>query len=313
MIARNYIFTTKLRLLVLAFSFCGIVATDPCVDRARAEIGQGENVSVLGRWANGSCWAVASDATRVCMGNGALLEIYDTTSPTLPVLLGEYTFPAVVRKVELEGNIAFVLSGQYSANNENLSLIDISVPSTPVLLGSLSAQYRYTDFDVFGDHIYVIHGGAQIQIVNASDPNNPFVEGTYSGVGLGWPRGIDVVGDYAYVANYFAGLTIIDVGDPANPTFLGNADITVTDVAVIGQYAFLSAIQSLHVFDVSDPTAPFEVLWIQTGFGSEVIARDDWIYVAGGALSIVDISVPAAPVLSSIVSPASTTIPLSDN
>lgn len=69
------------------------------------------NVTLIGRWANGPCYAVAADGGIGYFGNGGYLEIVDFSHPTQPVELGKIVLPSVVRGVAVNGNYVYVADG----------------------------------------------------------------------------------------------------------------------------------------------------------------------------------------------------------
>jgi hypothetical protein len=92
-------------------------------------------------------------------------------------------------------------------------------------------------------------------MVNVSNPNHPYILGSYYQSGL--HMGLDVDGDIAYLANNLVGLEVINVSDPTNPTkidqYVGSGEIY--DVQVIGDIAYVSDWSNgLVILDVSDPS-----------------------------------------------------------
>lgn len=139
------------------------------------------------------------------------------------------------------------------------------------------------------------------------------------------PKGLYVAGDYAYVTSRDdSGLSIIDISNASNPTEVGyiqddgkpggqaHALSGAYGIYVSGNYAYVTAVweASLTVINVSEPTSPTEVGYIQddvypngtaTALNEpvNVFVSGDYAYVtchgAGDGLSIIDISDPANP------------------
>jgi len=61
------------------------------------------NVTLIGRWAAGPCYAVAAEGNLVCFGNGAYLEIADISDPSNPAILGQVTLPSPIKGIAISG------------------------------------------------------------------------------------------------------------------------------------------------------------------------------------------------------------------
>ncbi len=117
-----------------------------------------------------------------------------------------------------------------------------------------------------------------------------------------WPLGpVQSVALSGNVAVYSQGVTIeiADVSDPSNPVVLGatRIDGIPYEIAVSGSLAFVAAYDDgLFIVDISDPAAP-----IVAGHFSDqvydVLARDNTVFLAASGLTILDATVPAAPVV----------------
>jgi len=58
-------------------------------------LAQSSNVSLIGRWANGPCYAVTTRGDIAYFGNGCNLEIVDFDDPANPVKKRENSFPCL--------------------------------------------------------------------------------------------------------------------------------------------------------------------------------------------------------------------------
>lgn len=107
-----------------------------------------------------------------------------------------------------------------------------------------------------------------------------------------------------------------DVSDPANPVHLGQTPVlpgVVVDIAVADGVAYLAVVYGslpgggLHIFNVSDPLHPVQIgLWLSSDGVFDVAVRGDAAdrraYLAADQLYILDVSTPAAPVLTGFIS-----------
>jgi hypothetical protein len=171
------------------------------------------------------------------------------------------------------------------------------------------------------DYAYVGFG-PEMAILDISNPSAPRRIGylVLPGQDENEVNAITVVGPYAYVADD-EGLWVVDVSEPTTPFVIGYTSCQcgiITDVSVVGRYAYLTVYESggqgssgygrgyFKVMDVSDPTQPFEVSSFETSKGGGIFrgARavqviDNTAYVADAdlyGLRVFDISNPADPI-----------------
>jgi len=87
-----------------------------------------------------------------------------------------------------------------------MAVIDISVPTSPQVVGEVGMIDRVREIVVVGDHAYVANSGAGLHVIDISVPENPTIIG--SGVTTGDAAGVAFAGDCVYVANSDTGLLI---------------------------------------------------------------------------------------------------------
>ncbi|TFG82082.1 MAG: hypothetical protein E4H20_08425, partial [Spirochaetales bacterium] len=111
---------------------------------------------------------------------------------------------------------------------------------------------------------------------------------------------------YVYMVDYYFGLRILDVRVPELPREVGYLPMTQpSDIAISGNYAYLSSWRSLSIVDISNPTAPTLASVLTLGaegsdFYSEGVAvLGNLVFVAGfnEGFVVVDVSNKAAPVV----------------
>jgi hypothetical protein len=113
----------------------------------------------------------------------------------------------------------------------------------------------------------------------------------------GTADGVAVQGQYAYIG-VGQRLVIVDISDPAQPALAGQTDLlpgTVFDVVVAGDYTYLACfINGLRIIDVSDPEAPFEAGFCETGADAMDVALDGKLAYTS-VVEVIDVSDPASP------------------
>jgi hypothetical protein len=237
------------------------------------------------------------------------------------------------------------MSGKYayvtSLADDALSIIDISNKSNPVEVGYINDTesqgtancLEYTsDVYVSGKYAYVTaYLDDGLSIIDISDPTNPVEVGYINDTEVGGtanlldgPWKLYVSGKYAYVTSLFdEGLSVIDISDPTNPIEVGYINDTekggtahlldgAYGIYVSGKYAYVTAWydDGLSIIDVSDPTNPIEVGYINDTEAAGGTANClEWpydLYVSGkyayvtsredSAISVIDVSDPTNPI-----------------
>jgi len=101
------------------------------------------NTTLIGRWANGHCFAVDVSGTIAYFGNGGYLEVVDISDLSNPVELGKILTPSIVRGVVISGSYVYVIAGE-----DGLRIIDVSTPSSPQEVGFFKTDNIFA-FDVW--------------------------------------------------------------------------------------------------------------------------------------------------------------------
>lgn len=194
---------------------------------------------------------------------------------------------------------AFAIRGSYAyiAIGSRLTILDISDPSSPIMIG-MSAELLYAmDMVISGDYAYIANYGS-LEIINILDPSNPFLVGSYDSIGIVY--GVAVDGNYVYLADGSDGLRILDVTNPMNPTEIGFYDTPgdARNIRVSGNYAFIADYDTLQIINISNPEYPYLVgFYNSPGTLYDVFISGIYAYLSDGnlGLRIVDISNPANP------------------
>jgi hypothetical protein len=287
----------------------------------------------------GSALGVAIDGTHAYVADGAsgLLAI-DVSNAASPALLGTFDTPGNAEGVFVAGDRAYVAdggSGLVVINIRNpasmTSLLAVDTPGTAhavvvdgtdalvadhghfriievgdpnvVEVGQLAGPAREGELAVSGDIALVSPGG---QVVDISDPTNPFVAST---IGGSFSR-VAISGHIAVISNPFVGqLQTFDVSNPSSPiplgTFLGTSP---TDMVAVGHLVYLVEGYFLpaRIVDIADPTTPTQA-WTAVGRYSRVLADDRYVYTWTPLLTnleIFDVSNPAAPAFAGAIGSA---------
>jgi hypothetical protein len=161
------------------------------------------------------------------------LGVVSVADPTMPVLAATYDMQQVA-ETTIVGSLAYV------AQSQGVSILDITAPATPTLVGSVDLPNGATGVTVAGDRAYVAGAGAGLFVLDVSSPASPLVLGS-----LATPGGalkVALANEAAIVAAG-ASVEIVDVSDPGTPTLVGSyaTSDTAWDVAYADGHAYVAA------------------------------------------------------------------------
>jgi hypothetical protein len=171
----------------------------------------------------------------------------------------------------------------------------------------------YKDIFIQGNYAYCVAGKGGLDIIDISDPGNPWKIGNYKTVHS--VKRVYVKGNYAYVTGFNGGLKVLDVSNPSSPVLVGSYGQFCADgLYVEGNFAYMTVLfEGLFIIDISEPSSPVPMgtYPIKDEPGRAVINHN--LYVSGnyvyiiavsrlllygdysGELLILDISIPASP------------------
>jgi Tfp pilus assembly protein PilV len=212
-------------------------------------------------------------------------------------------------KVQIAGNYAYVIR---AGTTTNFAIVDISTPSSPTLVGSLTLAGTPVNIAILGSYAYVSSttDTTELQVVNVATPTAPVLAGSYNAAGNTDGAGIFAVGSVLYLgraAGAAQEFHVINIATPTAPALLGSLAIggAVNEVYLSGNFAYLATsvdTRELAVVNVATPTAPVlagsldltgtnDALAI-TGYGTTVFAGR-----LGGSVVSIGVATPASPSL----------------
>jgi len=141
------------------------------------------------------------------------------------------------------------------SGNDTLQIFDVSNPSAPVSVASVSTGLNSSPeaVAVSGRYAYVVNANSNnMQIFDIRNPAAPVLVG--SAATAGYPISVVVASRYAYVATLTGNsLQIFDISNPTAPTAVGSANGTggYSYGVVSGRFGYMAqASGSLQVFDL---------------------------------------------------------------
>ena len=235
----------------------------------------------------------------IAAGAGGL-RIIDLNNPLQPKNIGNFDPPGFYARQDLDvfADKVHILD----MNNRSMRIIDISNQSSPQEFGSISIdpiQYPCA-VTVDKNYAYVAWGLRGLKVINVSNPQHPFVSGTYETPDYAW--NLDLSGNHVLIADQQGGLRIADVSNPTNPREIGaNTNLkSARDVKVAGNFAYvLDDNHGLVILDISDIQNPIIISNTAIAIRNpQICLAGKYAFIAGYlALQIFDIRNPSNPVL----------------
>lgn len=216
-------------------------------------------------------------------------------------------------KVQVAGNYAYVIRND---GTPDFAIIDISTPTAPTLVASLSLTGAPVNIAVSGNYAYIstTADAAELQIVNIATPTAPTLAGTYNAAGTTDGAGIYAVGTTVYLGRASGAvqdLLIINAATPALPILSGGIALTndVLEIYVSGNYAYVVSSgdsAEVMVVNVSVPLLPVLAATLNlvgTSNALTVTGTGTTLYVgrSGGEIGLISIATPTSPALISSV------------
>ncbi|MBD3334778.1 MAG: T9SS type A sorting domain-containing protein [Candidatus Eisenbacteria bacterium] len=207
-----------------------------------------------------SDFTIAGDLLYMADGDGGL-RVVDITDPLAPFEVGSHEAYNIFR-VEVGGARAYAIEVVLPSGPHNLHVFDVEDPENITELGMYSftsTPFAPWELIIDGDYLYVAGDDEGLLVLDVSDPGQITQVAGYAAPAV---VGLELVGDLLYVtsfSSYEGGLYIFDVNDPTAPQLIGTYSelgVAPWQVAVAGEYAYISDFSDLVLLDVTDPANP---------------------------------------------------------
>ena len=194
------------------------------------------------------------------------VEVFDISDKSAPERIGRVSTANLygIESLDVEGDYLYASSDVNwrrisSSGHVDLSIIDISNKSNPVVVGNLSDSRMSgaLHVDADGDYVYVA-GSRGLTSIDVSNKSNPAVADHVAMGGAGRSRTVTVHDGYAYVG--LGGLGLLGIADISDPSNMDGRHGSASPghaarfVVVAGDYAYtLSSHGGIVQYDISDP------------------------------------------------------------
>ena len=138
-----------------------------------------------------------------------------------------------------------------TAHAYGIRIYDISDPSLPTLVGSLTSGFDDAiGIAVLGDTAYVGDGAGGLKIVDIADEAQPqIIAGEDPESAAGTADDVMIIGDHVYVASGGSGVAVYDLGDISSRA-LYDTPVCARQLARIGDYLAAADTGGLQVFAI---------------------------------------------------------------
>lgn len=267
--------------------------------------------------APGTCYDldVKGDLLYLCAKDYGLV-ILDVTDPATPTLAGVVSGYTNCYGIEADWPYVYLLGQDTNDASADLHVIDARDPAACVEVGEAATSGQATGIFLTGPLAYVADSSGGLRVFDVTDPAAPAQIGACTTISVA--NDVVVAGDVACVADFYDGLILLDVTDPTAPTELLSLDTTGQGYgcAFAGELIYLAdgtsglravmpwtwgePVITARIVDDSVPDTDF--YWDVWPRGDVAYIRrvdatadwPDWVYT--GALDVVDMSDPGAPV-----------------
>ncbi len=270
---------------------------------------------------NGIKVQVSGNYAYMVRDGGTNFLVVDVSTPASASVVGSLTLTGVPTNIAVSGNYAYVSN---TDNSQELQIIDISNPLSPILMGSYNAPGSANATGVFaiGTTVYLVRASSsddEFSIIDASVASKPFILGSLD---LGANANEVVVsGNYAYVASASntQELQVVSIATPSAPTLAGSFNLAGTvdafTVAISGNTVFLGQGAIFYTINVASPTSPASLGSVSTTSTINDIALNlggagTYVFIATSDNSlefqVVDVATLATPTILGSVNTAGT-------
>lgn len=232
------------------------------------------------------------------------IYVTDFSNPTAPTVLGSITDATrfnTISDFEIAGNYLYVSSQNY------LSIVDISTPAAPALVGSVNngPMGATKRVKVSGNYSFVL-SDARLTVINSTTKTSPTVSTSLTNASMTGCKSMELSGNYLYlVCTTSIKLVIVDISTPTSPSVVGSVSLgTYTsgeDLVVLGNYVYV-ADSKINIVNVSNKTSPFIMASFDGVYGCggcspsyHLLSGSTLYYSGNSGLTAWDVSDPSSP------------------
>ncbi|MDI6767728.1 MAG: T9SS type A sorting domain-containing protein [Bacteroidota bacterium] len=255
------------------------------------------NLTLVGEWPWGPCYAVAVRDSYALIGNGKLIQIMDISDPSNPTVAAEYNTGGLVRDIKLRDTLAFVCT------RGGLQILNISNLFSPQEISfiSLIAAREVVPTDSFA---YVLGNPLRnptVYIIDISDLANPYIR-SITGTAADFITRLAAKDRIIYVTGFnFPNFTIIDARNPDSLVHHDVEGLPSASICIQDTFLYLGIGLSLGIFSISNPLEPVlldTIYWGAEDIIRSMTAQGKYVYTSSNSGNFVlDVSNPYEPIV----------------
>lgn len=220
--------------------------------------------------------------------------------------------PIIIATLDAVGYWPMAMSGDYVYiinPSWGISIIDVSEPNNPEVLGTYLDAARYHDIFISGSYLYLSAGGSDLQIVDISNPVEPALVTRYVSPLGGGSWEVFVEQPYAYMKSGDGSIIeIVDISDPSNPSYMGHMDFALDIRGIFVEESLIYAFQYsgldfawTMIINAEDPENPYleyggSIIFEEWGHLLNMHAVGNIVYhTVNYWMTILDVSTPSSP------------------
>ncbi len=201
---------------------------------------------------------VSGDHAYLAVKSDALV-VLDISDPAAPVFVAQASGGGG-QCLEVAGDHVFM------SVSTDFRVVDISDPTNPATLGSVTSPERITEIEVHGDYAFCAAQDTGLVIFDISDPTTPtYIESYHT---PDYATGVAHAGDYTYVTDLSAGLLVLE-------TFQRSGEL-LSNVGYSLDLEPGSTVYAVRLSTTQTDSIKWEVSADSGAHWQEILRREDW-------------------------------------
>ncbi len=269
------------------------------------------NMSFLGSFAEGPCFAVANIDSVIFLGNGRIIDIVEMKSGNILEKKSCFVSKYLINDIQIDGNIL------YAATDGGLYIINVSNISMPIQISFSPTNGYCKSVFVKNSLVYLVSDAEGLYIIDVSDPTKPNILSTFRPDTTKYLTQISATDTVVYLCDSMGKLLIVNTKERNNPKLMSTYDFGnkyyPSAIAIEKNYAYVGTtskeipryLGKLFVLDISDPNLTKQVYsnyipgdWYSSG--RDVFIKDSLLFLpyvsdVGDGVEVYNISNPASP------------------
>lgn len=234
-----------------------------------------------------SITAIATSGSNLYAAGDSVFVVLDIANPTQPFQVGRLPGGWSMIDDLAESNDRVYLADHF----DGVDVINVSTPSSPQLMASVSLEYGAFAITAGGNYVYAA-GRHHLYVLDATDPARCSVVGTCNSMPAS-VTDLALHGGYLYVVvgevasgSGWPEVRVFDVSNPAAPSFVNS--VTLSDIGPTGDELHADVVNEtlyvsysgIYALSLSDPIYP-KVIW-----RVDIVSGADALAAAPGAVFV---------------------------